>query len=144
MTFRRPKAVARCRLSEQRLRTRAYKQGLRFRLAVTDMPGHPHLVFPKHKAALFVCSCFDFLHDCSMGRDRAALYGRRALASAAGNRKYLNAILFVLNARGWRTTVVWECRVEDVDPRELVTGIRTDVCEEAWLQPGSPAEACLD
>src|SRR3546814_5127180 len=45
------------------VRRAAHALGLRFRLHRKGLPGTPDLVFPRHKAAVFVHGCFWHRHE---------------------------------------------------------------------------------
>lgn len=122
MTFRRLAAIPRCYGGEEIVRSRAYKLGLRYRLAPVEMPGRPHLVFPKHNAILFVCGCREFLHGCQKNEGRSALFHDYELGGGRRRLKNLSAIAFSLARRGWRTQIVWGCEAETIDLMKAITG----------------------
>lgn len=113
--------IPRRRLEERAVRSAAHAMGLRFRLMNEEMPGHPHLVFPRHRLALFVCNCEAFNHDCRDGHryDNVRLLHR----SAAHARKKLDAVVSVLTLRGWRAGTIWTC--EAVDPAGVQEVLRS-------------------
>ena len=43
---------------ELTLRSLLHRQGFRFRLHGRELPGRPDIVFPRHKAVVFVHGCF--------------------------------------------------------------------------------------
>ena len=55
------------------LRRGLHAAGLRFRLHVRDLPGRPDVVFPAHRAAVFVHGCFGMAMTarCSMAQETA-------------------------------------------------------------------------
>src|SRR3546814_6847927 len=48
------------------IRKALHAAGLRYRLHVKDLPGKPDLVFPRHRAVVFVNGCFWHRHDCHL------------------------------------------------------------------------------
>jgi DNA mismatch endonuclease Vsr len=132
---------------EQRVRREAHRLGLRFRLRDHEMPGTPHLVFPKYRAVLFVCRCHTYGHDCPEGTGRPWYYIWEVSVRHA--RKKLDAVLFILRRRGWKASVLWDCeiaiyrRLEDggtqVRP-DLPDRIVNLVCSS---EPPSPAVEAL-
>jgi DNA mismatch endonuclease (patch repair protein) len=57
---------------ELKIRKALHARGFRYRLNDRRLPGSPDLVFPKHRAVLFVHGCFWHGHDCARGA-RAAI-----------------------------------------------------------------------
>lgn len=88
-------------------------QGLRFRLHVRYLPGKPDLVFPKHKAVVFVHGCFWHHHaDCkyaTMPSTRVNFWANKLSENVARD-QYQTA---ALEGLGWRIFVVWECELRN-------------------------------
>ncbi len=109
------------------VRKELHRRGLRYRLGGCGLPGRPDIVFPRHRAVVFVHGCFWHAHDCRLGRrptSNAAFWEQKALANKARDvRKGAE-----LRALGWRVFVVWQCelRAPNVADRygELATAIR--------------------
>ena len=62
---------------EMLLRRGLHGRGLRYRLHGAGIPGKPDMVFPKHRAVVFVLGCFWHGHGCSLfkwPRTRAAFW----------------------------------------------------------------------
>lgn len=104
---------------EVALRKALFALGYRYRLNVKDLPGKPDLVFPKHRAVIFVHGCFWHGHNCKRGarepksnvdywREKIARNKRRDKMNAAALRKL-----------GWRVITVWECELKSLDPASL-------------------------
>ena len=90
------------------VRSLLHKKGFRFRLHRKDLPGKPDIVLPQYKAALFVHGCFWHGHDCSFFKlpaTRSDFWKQKI----DGNRARDICQLDELQAKGWRTIVVWEC-----------------------------------
>jgi DNA mismatch endonuclease (patch repair protein) len=96
--------------------------GYRFRLHRKDLPGHPDIVLPKHRAAVFVHGCFWHGHP-----------GCRRAARPTSNEAFWNTKIDrnierdaqaqdELVSRGWKVLVVWQC--ETRDPRSLENRLR--------------------
>jgi DNA mismatch endonuclease (patch repair protein) len=96
------------------LRRGLHAAGLRFRLHVRDLPGRPDMVFPRHRAAVFVHGCFWHGHNCP-------LFTRRDFWSAkiAGNRARDSRNRDSLVEEGWRVLTVWECSLKGSARRPL-------------------------
>ena len=90
------------------LRRGLHQCGLRYGLHRADMAGKPDMVFPRHRAVVFVHGCFWHGHGCSLFRwpkTRATFWRTKINRNMERDRRVLAA----LNADGWRALVVWEC-----------------------------------
>jgi DNA mismatch endonuclease (patch repair protein) len=90
------------------LRKELFRQGFRFRLHVKDLPGHPDLVFTRHKAVILVHGCFWHGHGCEIfvwPKSNAPFWRTKILRNRRVDRKAYRA----LRADGWRVMTVWEC-----------------------------------
>jgi DNA mismatch endonuclease (patch repair protein) len=106
--------------------------GFRFRLHDRGLPGTPDLVFPRHKAVVFVHGCFWHRHDCHLFKwpqTRKEFWEQKIGRNAQND----EAALAELRARGWRVAVVWECALKGpgrLDRQQaiwsLATWIRSD------------------
>lgn len=98
---------------EIKIRKALHARGFRYRLNDKRLPGSPDLVFPKHRAVLFVHGCFWHGHDCARG-SRApktnAAYWREKIAR---NVKRDRAACAALRRMGWRVRISWECDLQD-------------------------------
>jgi DNA mismatch endonuclease, patch repair protein len=100
------------------LRRGLHAAGLRFRLHVRDLPGHPDMVFPRYRAAAFVHGCFWHGHDCPLFKVPET---RRDFwrAKIAGNRARDSRNHDSLIGEGWRVLTVWECALKGPAKRLL-------------------------
>lgn len=92
------------------VRKELHRRGLRYRLGGCGLPGRPDLVFPRHRAVVFVHGCFWHAHDCRLGRrpaSNAGFWEQKALANKERDARK-EAELRVL---GWRVFVVWQCEL---------------------------------
>ena len=87
--------------------------GYRYRLHRGDLPGKPDLVFPSRKKVVFVHGCFWHGHDCARGsrvpktnQDYWVQKIGRNKARDKNNRRELTKL-------GWKSLVLWECRLKD-------------------------------
>ena len=90
------------------LRRGLHRLGFRFRLHRKDMPGNPDLVFPKHRAVLFVHGCFWHGHECHIfkwPKSRENFWRSKIEA----NKRRDVASISALTNDGWRVGTVWEC-----------------------------------
>jgi len=91
----------------------AHRAGYRFRIARSDLPGRPDVVFPRHHAVVFVHGCFWHRHEgCRRTSDPATnveFWRKKFAANVARDKTNLAN----LAALGWRTLVIWECETRD-------------------------------
>lgn len=72
------------------------------------MPGNPDLVFPQHRAVLFVHGCFWHGHECHIfkwPKSRENFWRSKIEA----NKRRDVASISALTTDGWRVGTVWEC-----------------------------------
>ena len=98
---------------EMAVRRMLWRLGVRYRLHRKDLPGHPDIVMPGRKLAVFVHGCFWHGHDCARGA-RVPKQNRAYWEAKVGrNRARDAASLARLESLGWRVLTVWECELKD-------------------------------
>lgn len=88
-----------------------HAEGFRYRLHAAGLPGKPDMVFPKHRAVVFVHGCFWHGHDCHLFRlpaTRTDFWETKIKGNVARDLKAVDA----LRKAGWRVGTVWECAVK--------------------------------
>ncbi|MBB6357199.1 very short patch repair endonuclease [Aminobacter aganoensis] len=98
---------------EMIVRKIVHRMGYRFRLHRKNLPGHPDLVFPSRRLALFVHGCFWHGHDCARGARSPKTNAQYWAQKIERNRKRDAATLEALSQEGWRSCVVWECELRE-------------------------------
>ena len=97
------------------VRSALHRLGYRFRLHAKCLPGHPDIVLPKWKTAVFVHGCFWHRH-----RKCASAYTPKS-NQTFWNQKFADNMtrdrraLLDLRRSGWRVLIVWECQTVDVE-----------------------------
>ena len=113
---------------EMTLRRALHARGLRYRLHEGDISGRPDLVFPKHRAAVFVHGCFWHQHKgcryATTPATRAEFWKRKFVANLQRDL----AVREELAESGWRAAIVWECALRRPD---LVPAVTDSVID--WL-----------
>lgn len=96
---------------ELTVRRALHAAGLRYRLHVKDLPGKPDLVFPKHRAAVFIHGCFWHQHSCHLFKWPAT---RKEFWEQKIGRNVTNDLRATekLRGLGWRVAIVWECALK--------------------------------
>ena len=92
------------------VRREFHAAGLRFRLHRKDLPGTPDLVLPRCKTAVFVNGCFWHGHSCGRGKLPASNQEFWA-DKIKKNRQRDSEALTKLQLLGWKTIIIWECRI---------------------------------
>jgi DNA mismatch endonuclease, patch repair protein len=100
------------------VRRALHRMGVRYRLHVASLPGHPDIVVPRAKLIVQIKGCFWHGHRCLKGR---VPQGNRRywLAKIEGNKSRDKRNERRLRAKGWRVRTVWECRVRRSELAEL-------------------------
>ncbi len=128
-------------LPELAVRRMAHSLGFRFRLHRKDLPGKPDLVFPKHRAVIFVHGCFWHQHPeprCLDGRppkSNQAYWGPKL----ARNVERDAASKAMLRKQGWRTLVIWECETKNA---QLLADKIAGFLRPELHTPESPPSSC--
>jgi len=92
--------------------------GARYRLHRKDLPGHPDVVLPGRRLALFVHGCFWHGHDCARGA-RVPKQNRDYWVAKVGRNVARDARTGeALRALGWRVEMIWECELKDAEALE--------------------------
>ena len=90
------------------IRRALFAAGFRYRLHGRKLPGRPDLVFPKHRAVIFINGCFWHGHDCHLYREPGS--NREFWATKIeSNRARDRRVARQLADQGWRVLVIWEC-----------------------------------
>lgn len=92
-----------------------YRLGYRYRLHRKDLPGTPDLVFVSRRKAIFVHGCFWHQHrdcvDSHLPRSNRLYW----IPKLEKNRKRDKANRAKLTRMGWRSLVIWECQLRQLE-----------------------------
>lgn len=106
------------------IRKELHHLGFRYQLHRKDLPGKPDLVFPKHRAVIFVNGCFWHAHGCHLfiWPSTRVEFWKGKIGS--------NKIRDVKNIadctnKGWKVLVIWECALKGKTRRKLDEVIHT-------------------
>ena len=89
--------------------------GYRYRLHSKQLPGRPDLVFGPRRKVIFVHGCFWHRHPgCHLARTPKSRVDFWR-AKLDGNRERDLLTQKQLGELGWRSLVVWECELNDLD-----------------------------
>lgn len=97
---------------EKVVRSFLHKNGFRFRLHVSRLPGKPDIVLPKFRTAIFVHGCFWHHHarckNAVYPKNRAQFWRSKIDGTVRRDRKAIQ----LLRKSGWSVLTVWECEIE--------------------------------
>ena len=115
---------------ELQIRKALHRRGYRYGLHNRTLPGTPDIVFRRFNAVVFVNGCFWHGHDCPLFRPPSSNrdYWEKKIQ---GNRDRDVKSVALLQEKGWRTMVVWECSLKGKTKLNFETVILTI---EDWLQ----------
>ena len=93
------------------MRSRLWRKGFRYRLAVKSLAGRPDIVLPRYGTAVFEHGCFWHSHHCRKGKRPSTnreMWERKLDTNVERDRRSRGQ----LEIDGWRVVVVWECELE--------------------------------
>lgn len=118
---------------ETDIRKALFARGYRYRIHTGKLSGHPDIVFPKYKAAVFVNGCFWHAHDCS--RFKIPDSNKEFWTKKFENNKARDTRTYeTLRQAGWRILVVWECALKGKRKKDF-DGLIDEI--ETWLHGDS-------
>lgn len=92
-----------------------HKEGFRYRLHVTKLPGKPDIVLSRHKKVIFVNGCFWHGHmNCKRsGRPSTnkQFWNEKIDRNIARDNKSKKDLIEL----GWKVLVVWECQTKNIE-----------------------------
>lgn len=112
------------------IRRTLHAAGLRYRLYAKHLPGRPDLVFPRHKAVVFVHGCFWHQHDCHLFKwpaTRTEFWREKISRNVANDERAISALL----ETGWRVATVWECALKGPTRPDFADAMQ---CLIDWIQ----------
>lgn len=92
------------------LRRFLFSLGYRFRKNDKRYPGHPDIILPKYRVAVYVNGCFWHGHDCTLNRgvkSNVEFWNEKIKKNKARDERNHEAMM----ALGFRVIVVWECAI---------------------------------
>ena len=96
---------------ESLVRKYLFAHGLRFRKNDKRYPGHPDIVLPKYKTAIFINGCFWHMH---IGCKRAVIPKSNTdywIPKLKHNQARDKNNVVLLTKAGWKVITIWECEL---------------------------------
>lgn len=98
---------------EKKLRSLLHRNGFRYRVHVSDLPGRPDIVLPKYHSLILVHGCFWHRHPgcryATTPKSRADFWQEKFTGNVERDQRNLN----LLKKNGWFPIIVWECELKD-------------------------------
>ena len=133
---------------EMLVRSYLHREGFRFRLHSSTLPGQPDIVFPGRRICLFVHGCF--WHGCPKCRDgqRQPKTNRNYWIPKIERNKIRDGInRESLETAGWKVLSIWECEIADQKALKrlalAVLSTPQNGGKPAQLQRGRMVAGCL-
>jgi DNA mismatch endonuclease, patch repair protein len=98
---------------EMVVRKLTHSFGYRYVLHTHKLPGHPDLVFPARRKAIFVHGCFWHMHDCRYGKVVPATNTAFWHMKRTGNVERDLRNIDSMKELGWDVLVIWECETKN-------------------------------
>ncbi len=88
-----------------------FSNGFRYRINDKRYPGHPDIILPKYKTAIFINGCFWHVHEgCRYfiwPKNNKEFWRKKLLSNVERDRKNHE----ILSAMGWKVIIIWECEL---------------------------------
>jgi len=98
---------------ELQIRKYLFSKGLRYRLYVGKLPGHPDIVLNSHKTVIFVHGCFWHGHkNCKhfiLPKTRTKWWKEKIENNRINDNKNTKR----LKKLGYKVIVIWECKIKN-------------------------------
>ena len=95
-----------------------FSKGFRYRVNDKRYPGHPDIVLPKYKTAIFVNGCFWHVHEgCKYfvwPQNNSSFWETKLLSNAERDRKNYEKLTSI----GWKVIIIWECELRNGQKEE--------------------------
>ncbi|WP_289077665.1 DNA mismatch endonuclease Vsr [uncultured Parasutterella sp.] len=107
------------------VRSILHRMGYRFRLNRKDIFGHPDIVLPKWRIAIFVHGCFWHGHQNCPKSKLPSTNTEFWASKISGNIERDRLVKDTLIGLGWRVLVIWQCSMKNKEKQvELSSKIK--------------------
>lgn len=108
------------------VRSLLHREGCRFRLHESALPGRPDIVMKRRRTVVFVHGCYWHRHthcrNATLPKTNREFWLRKLQSNVRRDRRNVRDLL----NDGWRVLIVWECAVREAgnNPERLQADIR--------------------
>ena len=102
------------------IRKGLHAAGFRYRIHDKRLPGKPDMVFPKHRAVILANGCFWHKHNCHLFKwpsTRKEFWKNKLERNYEKDKENIR----LLQDKGWRVLVIWECALKGKERLPLQT-----------------------
>lgn len=97
------------------IRKALHTRGFRYRLGGAGLPGHPDIVLPKYRTAIFIHGCFWHGHNCKyfkLPATRTEFWAGKIRSNQERDQRSTSLLV----EQGWSVLTVWECSLKPSGP----------------------------
>ena len=101
-----------------------FRNGFRYRVNVTSLPGRPDIVFTKFKTVIFINGCFWHGHDCKKGRlpkTNTEWWESKIKRTRENDKRAVDR----LRKENWRILIIWECNLKGNKTQSSLEKLKT-------------------
>lgn len=104
-----------------------FSKGFRYRLHDKKLPGKPDIVLPKYKTVIFIHGCFWHGHESCryfvIPKTRTDWW----LNKIEGNRHKDDENIQLLEAKGWKVIVIFECELKKQNREKTLNELKNQI-----------------
>lgn len=112
---------------ETMVRKFLFSKGLRFRKNDKRYPGHPDILLPRYKAAVFINGCFWHCHEGCLDFVLPKSNQGYWVPKLEKNRNRDEENYAVLKKEGWNVFIVWECELKKASKDERLEQLYLEI-----------------
>ncbi len=109
------------------LRKALWKNGFRYRVNITSLPGSPDIVLPKYRTVIFIHGCFWHGHknckNASIPKTNTEFWE----AKISRNQQRDQEVWRQLEAKDWCVIIVWECELKKAVIDETIIRVEAEI-----------------
>ena len=125
---------------ELAVRRHLFSLGYRFRVNVKTLPGHPDIVLPRYRTAIFVNGCFWHAHEGCRYNTRPSTNRLFWEEKRLRNRERDLEVIQLLEAMQWNVITLWECQLKPKCFNETMNGLILQIRENGKIWEKSEHE----
>lgn len=119
------------------IRKRLFSRGYRYRIAPSNIPGHPDIYLSKYNLAIFIHGCFWHRHNnCKLAytpKSRVEFWNNKFETNIARDSK----VIELLSEKNIRFLIIWECAIRDAQKKnddgiQLIDRIESFILSEQY------------